>query len=219
MVRKWIPPLIIVLVLSLLIAFFLLNIKLKASILELAEATAQIRAVEIINHAVYEKIVKGTEYQDIVYIHKDGEGKIVMIQANTVVLNQIMAKTISAVVEGLNSLREETIEVPLGQVTGSIILAAYGPKMQVNIIPTKQVTIYVDNKFEQAGINQTRHQIYLKIVSKIKIAVPLLEKTINVSANIPLAETIIVGDVPQTYVDFKGNDANLYPLLNQSKGD
>jgi sporulation protein YunB len=86
--------------------------------------------------------------------------------------------------------------------------------MKVRVIPTKQVTVDVENKFEQAGINQTRHLIYFKINSTIKIAVPLVHKDLTVSTTVPLADTIIVGDVPNTFFNFtgSGNSISTVPI-------
>lgn len=207
----------VMLVIILVTAYLLIDARIKGSILELAQAKAQLKVVELINQAVYEKVVQETEYKDIVNVHKDDEGRIVMIQANTVILNQIMAKTISAVIAGLDKLDEETIRIPLGQITGITFLSGSGPRIEVKIIPSKQLSVNVKDKFEQAGINQTRHQIYLIINSKVKMAVPLMSKEIHVTTTIPMAETIIVGEVPETYVNFSGSGDNLYPFLKKSK--
>lgn len=207
----------VMLVIILVTAYLLIDARIKGSILELAQAKAQLKVVELINQAVYEKVVQETEYKDIVNVHKDDEGRIVMIQANTVILNQIMAKTISEVIAGLDKLDEETIRIPLGQITGITFLSGSGPRIEVKIIPSKQLSVNVKDKFEQAGINQTRHQIYLIINSKVKMAVPLMSKEIHVTTTIPMAETIIVGEVPETYVNFSGSGDNLYPFLKKSK--
>ena len=212
MARRWLPSLSVVLIIALSASILLVDLRLKGSILEIARSQAQLETVELINKAVNDKIVAETDYKDIVYIHKDENDRIVMIQANTVILNQIMAKTVNEVIESSKQLETNEISVPLGQVTGSIFLAGYGPKIKVRIIPVKQVAVEVENKFEQAGINQTRHLIYFKINTKIKIAVPLVNKDVAVSTTVPLADTIIVGDVPQTYLNFNGLSNNLTPL-------
>jgi len=214
--RKGLPIVAIIFIVLLVIAYLLIDLRLKASILELAQAKAQLRVVELINQAVNDKVVRETEYKDIVYVHKDDEGRIVMIQANTVILNQIMAKTITAVIAGLNELDEETISIPLGQITGITFLSGSGPRIKVRIIPSKQLSVSVKDKFEQAGINQTRHQIYLKIDSRVKMAVPLMAKEIHVNTTVPMAETIIVGEVPETYVNFNGAGESFLPMLKKA---
>lgn len=198
------------------ITVFTIDLKLKASILEIAKSRAQITGMEIINQVINEKIVSNVEYQDIVYVHKDNEGKIVLIQPNTVKLNQIMALTIIEITEEFNQMNDNTFNIPLGQITGSKMLAGYGPKVKVRMVPASQIHVEVLNKFEQAGINQTRHLIYFNIKSDITVAVPFLNEEVHVATTLPLAETIIVGDVPKTYVNFTGSSEMLYPLI---KGD
>jgi len=203
---------LIVLILT-LTTVLLIDFRVKASLLQIAKAKVQVSGVEAINKIVNQKIVSQIEYKDIVYVHKDDKGRIVLIQPNTIMLNKIMADTIGEVANSLGAMQEDSISIPAGQLSGSNILAGYGPKMKVKIIPAGQVHVDVLNKFEQAGINQTRHLIYFKIDSDIKVAVPFLDDEVKVSAVIPLAETIIVGDVPETYVNFRGQDEMIYPFV------
>jgi sporulation protein YunB len=200
MARRWLPVMSVGLIIVFLSVLIIADFRLKASILEIAQAQAQLETVEVINRAINSNIVAETDYRDIVIVHQGADQRIVMLQANTVVLNQIMAKTVNEVVASTKQLQNNVISVPLGQVTGSIFLAAYGPRVKVRIIPAKQVAVDVDNRFEQAGINQTRHVIYLKITTTIRIAVPMVNKEVAVNTTIPLADTVIVGEVPQTYV-------------------
>lgn len=186
------------------VSSFLIDLRIKASILELAQSNAQLKSMELINEVVNEKVVSGTDYDDIVKIHKDDEGQIVMIQANTSELNRVIAQTIAEVARGMSQLEEEQIRIPLGQVSGLRFLAGYGPKISVRMIPAGQVKVKVHNRLEQAGINQTLHLICLDISSTIRIAVPFVDRDIDVATSVPLAETIIVGRVPDTYVQFQG---------------
>jgi len=213
---NWLPVFALTIIILTLISILIIDFKLKASLLQIAKSKAQVSGVETINEIVNQKIVSQIKYEDIVSVHKDGEGRIVMIQPNTIVLNKIMADTVSEVASSMGSLKEDSVDIPLGQLSGSNILAGYGPKLKVKIIPAGQVQVDVLNKFEQAGINQTRHLIYFKIDSDIKVAVPLLNDEVKVSAVIPLAETIIVGEVPETYVNFKGQDEMIYPFIKDS---
>lgn len=211
--KKRIITAAVVLLVLIIILIIFVDAQLKSSILEIARSKAQISGMEAINRVINEKIVAQIEYKDIVYIHKDNNGKIVLIQPNTIKLNQIMASTVIEVTASLNQMSGESFYIPLGQLTGSKILAGYGPRMKVKTIPVGQVTVDVLDKFDQAGINQTRHFIYLKVTSKIKVAVPFMDKEVRVISTIPLAETIIVGEVPDTYVNFNGTNEMLKNLL------
>jgi sporulation protein YunB len=206
---------VLIIVVLFIFAIIFVDAKLKSSILEIARSKAQISGMEAINRVINEKIVSQIEYKDIVYVHKDDEGKIVLVQPNTIKLNQIMASTVIEVTNSLNRMRVDSFYIPLGQLTGSKILSGYGPRIKVKTIPVGQVTVDVLDKFDQAGINQTRHLIYLRVTSKIKVAVPFMDKEVKVISTIPLAETIIVGEVPHTYVNFSGTKEFLNSLAQE----
>ncbi|MDD2621303.1 MAG: sporulation protein YunB [Syntrophomonadaceae bacterium] len=210
---NWLPIVILLALFIIASSFILIDFKLKSSILEIAKSKAQIKATESINEVVGKKVVTRIEYKDIVYVHKDDHGRIVLIQPNTLMLNSIMAETVVEVSRALEALQENSINIPLGQLSGFKILAGYGPKMKVKIVSAAQINVEVLNKFEQAGINQTRHLIYFQVNSKIKVAVPFLNDEVMVSTTIPLAETIIVGEVPNTYVNFSGKKDILSQIM------
>ena len=211
------PPIILVLILiaSIIMTLALLDFELKSSILAIARSKAQIQAVEKINQIVAKKIVAQIQYTDIVYVHKDEQGRVVLIQPNTIELNRLMTETMVEVTRAMSSMQENTISIPLGQLTGSRILAGYGPKIKVKTIPVSQINVNLLNKFEQAAINQSRHLIYFQIEGRIKVAVPFLDDEVKISTTIPLAETIIVGEVPKTYVNFSGSGSGLNSLLGE----
>ena len=209
---------VLVLIIGVISSFVYADFRLKSAILEIAKSRAQVMQSEKISQIVNEQVVAQINYQDIVDIHKDNQGRIVLIQQNTIMLNKIMSNTVKEVSTSLNNLEDQSLEIPLGEVTGSKILAGYGPRMKVRVIPAGQIHVSVLNKFDQAGINQTRHLIYFNIENTIKIAVPFLDEEIKVSAVVPLAETIIVGSVPDTYVGWSGDNPELlYPLLQRDR--
>ncbi len=211
--RRW---WLIIIVIFLIAITIIADMKIKSSILQLARSKAQLTETAAINRIVNEQVVNNIKYQELVTVHKDGQGRIVMIQPNTIMLNQIMTRTVIEIAEASEQMRSDSISIPAGQLLGPSFLAGYGPKFRVKIIPAGEVQVNVLNKFDQAGVNQTRHFIYFKIDSNIKIAVPYLDETIKVSTVIPLAETIIVGEVPKTYLNFNGSGKeSLYPLIMQ----
>lgn len=194
----------------LLAVFLYMDFRLKASILELSRSSVQLKGTEMLNRIVNEQVVSQVSYEDIVAIHKDKDGRIVLIQPNTIVLNRVMANTIQAVAHSMGQIKEDSIAIPLGQLSGLKILSAWGPEIKVRIIPTSEVHVDLLDQFEQAGINQTRHLIYMSIVTRMKIAVPYLSEDIEVASKIPLAENIIVGQVPSSYVNFRSGESDLY---------
>lgn len=177
------------------------NGQIKSTVYEIAEIRSIQLATEVINNAVRSKIAEqGMQYQDLIKIHKDSAGRIVMIQANTPKINKISAETTLAVQAALMRMQEQSILVPLGQVTGSYLLSNLGPGIRVGVVPMGTVRVNVVDRFEQAGINQTRHSIYFDCDTDVRIIIPLMRGKVNVTTRVPVVESIIIGDVPSTFV-------------------
>ncbi|NLW44812.1 MAG: sporulation protein YunB [Syntrophomonadaceae bacterium] len=197
---KWF---IIILIPLLVVLYLFIDHNLERTLKEIAKSKAQLAGQEIITRAVNEKVALKTEYQDLVAVHKDGEGRIVLIQPNTVKINRMMAETLLEVETGFAELEKQNYSIPLGQALGSRVFAGYGPGIKVKMIPAGQVSADFIDSFEEAGINQTRHLISLRISGKIKVVVPFNDEEVDVKMTIPVAETIVVGQVPQTYMMLK----------------
>lgn len=203
------------LILLIAISLIIFDIRIKASVLTIARAKVQVSETEAINKIINREVVGKTSYEDLVRIHKDESGRIVLLQPNTIVINRIMADITESITENMGQMDEQTISIPLGQITGVTMLAGYGPKVKVKVLPCGQVYVNIINKFDEAGVNQTRHLIYCKISTRMKLAVPLMNEEIKVSTVVPLAETIIVGDVPRTYVNYKEKQDLPYSVINE----
>ena len=200
-----IPSITIIIIVAISIFFYMLwfvELHLKPTLLTIAEARATLIATQSINHVINEKVSKQIDPQNLVLIKVDNQGKVVLIQPNTMEFNKLAADTTIKVQDVLEKLSEEKINIPIGQVLGSQFLASMGPQLTVTIIPIGTVQVKVIDKFEQAGINQTKHMVYLVATTEVKIVVPLVSKSVSVDTQVPVAEYVVVGEVPSTYVQF-----------------
>lgn len=189
-----------------LLMLFIIERNLKPTISEIAEAKARWIATESVNNAVKHKIADSVDYHDLIAVQKDSQGRVVLMQPNIVRINQLASDTTLAINDALKELSNEKFSIPLGQVLGSQLLANYGPQIKVSIYPIGTVKATVSDHFEEAGINQTRHRLYLDVQSQVKVVVPLITSQVKVSAQVPVTDTIIVGQVPSTYVNFFSRD-------------
>jgi sporulation protein YunB len=171
------------------------------------QAKAILLATQAINDVV-DDVGKNIDPQLMINVKVDSRGRVVLIQPNTMEFNKIAADTTIKVQDSLRSISDEHIEIPVGQILGSQLLASVGPKIKVTVIPIGTVQVKVVDKFEQAGINQTRHMVYLMVTTQIRIVVPLVSKSVNVNTQVPISEYVVVGEVPSTYVQFP------FPALN-----
>lgn len=176
------------------------------AILEIAETKMISEANKIINETSLEVYSNGFNYSDIILIEKDNLGNITIVRADTVKLNYLASQLILQSNEKLEELEELGIEVPVGYMTNSSIIHNLGPKVTVKMEQVGNIESNYESVFESAGINQTRHKIYLNVKMKLKVIVPLNIKEIEVTSQIPVSETIIVGQIPATAIDLNNKN-------------
>ena len=201
-------PLILVIITTFVVfnsILFFFDKSVLPSILEIAKMKMTSEATKIINETSLEVYSNGFNYLDIILIEKDNSGNISMIRADTVKLNNLSSQLILQCDEKLQKLEEMGVEVPVGFITNKSVIHNLGPKVTVKIEQIGNVESSYESVFESAGINQTRHKIYLNVKIKMKVIVPLNIKEIEVTSQIPISETIIVGKTPDTSINLGGN--------------
>lgn len=205
---------LMILILAAFLIFFIIDTGVKPTIIAMSEAKIEYIAVLAMNNAVSKILGSDIKYTDLTNILTDKDGKIAMIQYNTILINTLARKTSTLAQDEIRSLGAEGIDIPLGSITKSKILSGWGPNIKVKIIPVGSVSINFSDEFKQAGINQTRHKIYMEMQTQVRIVVPLGSDIINVATKVPITETIIIGDVPDTYVNVDNEDQmlNLVPI-------
>ena len=189
--------------------FILVDRKIKPTVLTIAEIKAKQIASKAINESINDKITDDIRYQDLYFIRTDSEGNITFMQANTIMMNKLAAEvalTVQQKMQKIGSEENNNIRIPLGNILGSQLLAQYGPKVKVRVTTIGRVNVDFYTEFEQSGINQTRHKIYLQVNTQVKTVIPFTSQTMPVQSTVPIAETIIVGRVPENYVNVPKQD-------------
>ncbi len=194
------PLVALIIVIILAFTFWRIETHLKPTLMAIAETRATRIATQAINNVINTRVSLTVDPKTLVNITLDEHGRVVLIQPNTMEFNRLAADTTMKVQDALEEITEEKINIPIGQVLGSQMLASMGPRITVTIIPVGTVQVKVVDKFEQAGINQTRHMVYLAATTQIRIVVPLVSQSVSVNTQVPIAEYVVVGEVPNTYV-------------------
>lgn len=157
-------------------------------------------ATESINRAVETVFSQGhTSYGDFVTLDKNSNGSVAALTSDTVKMNKMRAKLSSALERELKKLDSGYIKIPLGSVLGNDLLAGAGPDVKIKIRPQGTVSVDFYDDFEDAGINQSRHTIYIKATVKVAVIMPQARAVAEVSNKIPVAQTVIVGNVPKYF--------------------
>ena len=182
--------------------------KLAPAIIAMTETRAKTLALEAITTGVRQTMAQHFNYDELITMQNDPSGKVAYVQANTLLMSDLSAMIATNIQEKLLSLEEQRVYVPLGSALGGPLLANLGPKIPVRFTPMGSAATSFETVFDNAGINQTRHRVFLHVTAYIRIVVPTASDTVSLEMNMPIVETIIVGDVPQTFVHVdETNDA------------
>ena len=165
-------------------------------------ARAQAIATEITNTKSSEVLAK-YNYKEPVQIIKSEDGKSNILKTDIVTINEMISEIALETQKSLDDISKQYIEIPIGALTGSKYLAGSGPKVKIRLIPTGKIATNIKTEFKAAGINQTVYRIYLEIECNCSIltSYKTIDRTIN--NQILLVENIIVGEVPETYLQLE----------------
>lgn len=167
----------------------------------MAQRQAEIMGVDTLSRSLASHLGGQIAYQDLIVLQHDRQGQVSFMQVNTTAINRLVAELQQAIQQDLKSMATTPVELPLGLLLGSDLLAAYGPRIKVRIVPLGTVRLVLDQAFTHAGINQTRHTIYLSVETHIRVMVPLHREDMVVQTKTPLVEAVIVGPVPAQYLN------------------
>ncbi|OPJ55496.1 sporulation protein YunB [Clostridium chromiireducens] len=194
----------IIVVLNIIIVFF--DKRVMPAITEMAGIMAKSQTLNIINEKSVEILSKEFDYDQMIKIQKNNEGNIILVQADTIKLNYLAAKLSTECNKELSDMKNSEVKVPLGWLSDKSIFYNLGPKIAIGIEPMGNMSTSYESKFESAGINQTRHKIYLNVNAKIRLKLPMRNQDIEVTTQVPVSDTIIVGKTPNNTLGFPTND-------------
>ncbi len=196
--------LIIVFILVLMVAFiFVLEKAISPMIGSIADAKVHSLVTESVNKIVKQQFEENPEYQDyqtLMTIERGSDGNVELMLPNTSLINQLVADITFAISDQLSTVNQ-TFYIPAGSITKSKLFASLGPKIPIKTTCLGYVNIGITDDFISAGVNQTRHRIWLNISSEMMVSVPFIDDKITVETTVLLTEGIIIGPVPDTYVN------------------
>lgn len=179
----------------------------------IAEASMRSITTVAVNDAIYYTLSDRVRYEDLVKVERGSDGSILAITSNAFQINRIARDTAYMSQQNLTKMSEGGVYVPLGAFTGIEALAGFGPQLNIHIIPISNVECRFSSAFEAAGINQTKHSIYLEVVADISIIMPSGTSNFASLTEVLICESVLVGTVPDTYLqaDIFGNGYELSP--------
>jgi sporulation protein YunB len=213
--RSFKKMIIILLVIFIFVIYIIIDNAVRPAIFSLAELRLQALANEAVNEAIDGVFESGISYSDLISIEKNENGMIVMLSANTININYFASGISSTVQEKIVNIGEQGIDIPIGTIIGGSFFSGRGPSVNVRVEPLGYVNTEFLTEFEDAGMNQTRHKIFLGVGISMRIMIANEVRQVDYSTKQLVTDTVIVGEIPEQYMQLGrlGGTQGLAPLL------
>ena len=199
-----IPPVLITLAVALVVAasvIALLENKLRPVVVEIAAAQAQNTMTAVVENAVTADLAaRQVSYADFVTIQRDEGGAITALTTDMARMNLLRSELTAAILEALKGVDVSDVQVPLGSLFDLEPLWAKGPALKAKAMTVGTVRAEFDSQLTSAGVNQTLHRIWLEVDVPMTLLLPGGEVETALHTRLCVAETVIVGKVPDTYL-------------------
>lgn len=216
------PKLLIVLLAAVLLVggvLFYASHTVRPYLQTMAEARAQTLAALAVSHAVEQELsAEEITYDDLVSFEKDNNGRINAVKTNTVKLNQLRAALSDSILEYMGQKDNSEVSIPMGNLINGDLFSGRGPNLVFRLVPVGSVGTDMENVFTSAGINQTRHQILLRVHVKVEVLLPVTTAFAEVDTSVCIAETVIVGDVPESFTNVENDPRSTLDKINDYTG-
>ena len=190
-----------------IILFFLFRSRYREVIRELAETQVKNTTSDLTNDAIAKQIADGIiQYDRIVFFEKDLDGKITALKTNMSEVNRLKTDILNIINDEILALDTSDIGIPMGSLFLPELLSGKGPVIPVHILSIRNSDASFSSNFVQAGINQTLHQLIMLVSVDVAILVLGQVGSFTITSEVVVAETVIVGDVPNTFLQTGGNN-------------
>ncbi|MEG1269722.1 MAG: sporulation protein YunB [Ruthenibacterium sp.] len=191
---------IILLVLLVIAGFSILDARIRPVITTMAQYQCRVVSVLAMNEAIIAELEQRTTLTEpILSVEKDANGNVTSIMVDSSVLNHLKAQMTEAVSNRLLAIKKQDVHIPLGTLLGWQIMAGRGPNIHLQVLPASFVETSMVDQVETAGINQTQYRIFIRFTVQMSAILPGYSTSVTVENEICVAETLIVGQVPQVY--------------------
>ncbi|HCC00322.1 MAG TPA: sporulation protein YunB [Ruminococcaceae bacterium] len=205
--RFWIK--VCVVCLLFLLAYIIFCVQVTPAVKSYMEYKAHSVAVNELNTAVGKALKsENVNYDKLMNYQKDANGQIIAVQANSSAINTLKYEITQAVLDGLSQLEDSNMKIPMGDIFGGPLFPGRGPNLILRFSPVEDADSSISSQFTAAGINQTKQDIYLTAKADITALLSANQVKVHVENKFLVAESVLVGTVPDQYFNMTGGTAN-----------
>lgn len=167
----------------------------------LAQTEVRNAVTAAVGKAISDGIVDNeVSYDDIITVETDESGRVTALKSNMAGANLLRSRLLEAALDEVSGLSEQDFSIPMGNLLGVDVLSGRGPGVRVTVLSAGSAGAEYRNEFTAAGVNQTLHRVLLEVTVTVRILLPGRNLQTEVTTPVCIAETVIVGQVPETYL-------------------
>ena len=178
------------------------GVVLRSMVTDYAAAAARDEVVTAVNDIV-KSVMADPVYAGggLVNLERDASGDVTAVTTNVVAINTLAAEVLSRAIAQTEK-EVITVKIPVANLLGSAILMNRGPSISVDVTMLSSSRAGYRSQITSAGINQTRHQLFLDLDVQLSFLTPWRGIDTSVQTEIMVSETVIVGKVPESYLNW-----------------
>ena len=191
------------------------TLRVRPLVLEFAVNLAQQTASYAIHEAVLDKIYGNrAQYEELVTLERDSENQVTALRTDAILANALKIELERAAYDAVNTLEQQTVEIPLGTILAPTYCAGMGPKLRVGVSALGYASADFISAFTAAGINQTRHRIILEVRTQARALTLFGGRDMEIVNRLAVTDTVIVGTVPDQYTYIDDTEQSLLGKIN-----
>lgn len=189
-------------IMAMITAFlYVFSVSLRPALIRVSQAYAKNVVSQVIDDEVKKVMLEEFfSYDKIVVISRDKDGKVTSVSANSTLINRFTNDLGISIGDELDKISRVKRKIPLSSVLGADLFSGLGPRITVRFVPISVTNADISHTFEEAGINQTIHTVNLTVTVDMEVLIPMAGSTLHINSGMPIAQTLIVGSVPGTYL-------------------
>ena len=178
----------------------------------IATSTAKVRSLSqrAVENVVWQVIKDSSIYDTLINITRDENGKILAVCSNSATINMLALELTEKAQDALSQMGASGVDIPIGSFSGMPIFTGRGPDVNIKMLPIGTIYCKFYSSFSSAGINQTNHRVYLRVYSSVSVILPMANQIIDTETELMISESIIIGEIPDTYL----HSSTLDEMLN-----
>ena len=182
--------------------FIFIDSRIRPQVVTLAKYKVQSMVTQAANQAIIEQMeISPLSYGELISVQRNSSDEISLIAYNALEVNRLKSQITSTVISKVQMMDKADIYIPLGNITNIDFLNNKGPRLNFVITPAAYVETDIESEFETTGINQVNHRIFIVLKVSATALIPNYSTDVNFKTRVCVAQTVIVGKVPENISD------------------